>query len=172
MLPSRRWWDLTTADFAAIVMENVVSIQPVAAVEQHGPHLPVAVDASINAGILDEALALLPDNVPVLVLPALPVGKSNEHLAFPGTLSVSYETQGNYGSISARASTALAAARSSFLIRTAASPSLSTSSAVSCEYASICLPLPAHGSRRSTSVTYSTYAKGRTAFTAARSRPA
>lgn len=94
MPASRRWWDLTTADFAALDMENVVAIQPVAAVEQHGPHLPVAVDALINAGIVDAALALLPDDAQVLVLPALPVGKSNEHLAFPGTLSISYETLG------------------------------------------------------------------------------
>ena len=50
------------------------------------------VDAAINAGIVARALALLPDEAPVLVLPALAVGKSNEHLNFPGTLSLSYET--------------------------------------------------------------------------------
>lgn len=94
MLPSRRWSNLTTAEFADLDMEKVVAILPVAAVEQHGPHLPVAVDALINAGIVEQALVFLPDDTQVLVLPALPIGKSNEHLAFPGTLSISYETLG------------------------------------------------------------------------------
>ena len=93
-LPSRWWWDLTTAQFAALDMSRVVAIQPVAAVEQHGPHLPVRVDAAINAGIVARAVDLLPHNAQVLILPAMVVGKSNEHLAFPGTLSLSYETLG------------------------------------------------------------------------------
>ena len=92
MLPSRHWWDLTTAQFAALDMSRVVAIQPVAAVEQHGPHLPVRVDAAINAGIVDRAMTLLRDDARVLVLPAMVVGKSNEHLSFSGTLSLSYET--------------------------------------------------------------------------------
>ena len=91
-LPSRWWWDLTTAQFAALDMSGIVAIQPIAAVEQHGPHLPVRVDAAINAGIVARAASLLPDDAPVLILPAMAVGKSNEHLAFPGTLSLSYET--------------------------------------------------------------------------------
>ena len=91
-LPSRHWWDLTTAQFAALDMSRVVALQPVAAVEQHGPHLPVRVDAAINAGIVDRAMTLVPGDAQVLVLPALVVGKSNEHIAFPGTLSLSYET--------------------------------------------------------------------------------
>lgn len=91
-MTARAWWDLTTAEFAALEMSGVVALLPVAAVEQHGPHLPVRVDAAINAGILERALELLPAEVTLLVLPALPVGKSNEHIAFPGTLSLSYET--------------------------------------------------------------------------------
>ena len=65
---------------------------PVGAIEQHGPHLPVAVDACINAGIVARALELVPADLPVTVLPLLPVGKSDEHLAFPGTITVSAET--------------------------------------------------------------------------------
>lgn len=91
-VPSRWWWDLTTARFAATDMGAVVAVQPVAAVEQHGPHLPVRVDAAINAGIIERTMQLLAPETQCLVLPALPVGKSNEHLAFPGTLSLSYET--------------------------------------------------------------------------------
>ena len=94
MPKSRYWWDLTTAEFAALDRTNIVAIQPIAAVEQHGPHLPLRVDAAINQGILERALTLLPATSGALVLPAMAVGKSNEHRAFPGTLSFSYETLG------------------------------------------------------------------------------
>src|ERR1043165_4287384 len=99
MLKSRWWWDLSTRDFAALDMSKVVAVLPVAAVEQHGPHLPVRVDAAINEGIVAGAVELMPDALPALVLPALPVGKSDEHTAYPGTLTLSYETlaKGGYG---------------------------------------------------------------------------
>lgn len=89
---SRWWWDLSTREFAGLDMASLVAIQPVGAVEQHGPHLPVRVDAAINAGIVARAVELMPPELPALVLPMLPVGKSNEHHAFPGTLSLSYDT--------------------------------------------------------------------------------
>ncbi len=91
---TRDWWDLSTRDFAAMDMGNAVVLLPVAAVEQHGPHLPVRVDAAINAGILEAARRHVPAAVELLILPAQHVGKSNEHLAFPGTLSIGYETLG------------------------------------------------------------------------------
>jgi creatinine amidohydrolase len=92
VLKSHWWWDLTTQDFANFDAERVVAILPVGAVEQHGPHLPVRVDAAINAGIVARAVELMPADCPALVLPMMPVGKSDEHLAFPGTLTLSYET--------------------------------------------------------------------------------
>jgi creatinine amidohydrolase len=91
-LTSRWWWDLTTADFAALDAGRLVAILPVGAVEQHGPHLPVGVDTMINAGIVARALKLMPPGCPALVLPMTPVGKSDEHLAYPGTLTLSHET--------------------------------------------------------------------------------
>src|SRR5258708_6426309 len=94
VLKSHWWWDLTTQDFAGLDAERVVAILPVGAVEQHGPHLPVSVDAAINAGIIARAVELMPVDCPALVLPMMPVGKSDEHLAFPGTLTMSYETLG------------------------------------------------------------------------------
>jgi creatinine amidohydrolase len=72
--------------------DDAVAILPVAAVEQHGPHLPVSVDATINAGILDRALQLLPADATVLALPMQSVGLSVEHVRFPGTLTLSAET--------------------------------------------------------------------------------
>lgn len=92
MLPRRLWQEMTTEEFRKLDAARVIAILPVAAIEQHGPHLPVEVDARINAGVLARALEIMPADLPVTVLPAMPVGKSNEHLAFPGTLSLSAET--------------------------------------------------------------------------------
>jgi creatinine amidohydrolase len=83
---------MTTTEIAALDHSRVIALLPVAAIEQHGPHLPLSVDATINRGILERALALMPEALPVTVLPALPIGKSDEHGGFAGTLSVSAET--------------------------------------------------------------------------------
>ena len=58
---------------------------PLGAVEAHGPHLPVGVDAMHNADLLARALARLPAEATVLALPPLDVGVSCEHGAFAGT---------------------------------------------------------------------------------------
>lgn len=86
-LPSGYWQDLSTTDFARVDAARTVALLPVAAIEQHGPHLPLATDALINAGVVQRALQLLPPSASVLVLPALNIGDSLEHSAFPGTLS-------------------------------------------------------------------------------------
>ena len=91
MLPRRRWQDMTTREFAQLPIDTV-AVLPVAAIEQHGPHLPVSVDACLNEGVVERALTRLPADLPVTFLPAQVVGKSNEHLAFPGTLSLSADT--------------------------------------------------------------------------------
>lgn len=90
--PSRYWDELTWQDVQALDRDKTVVVLPVAATEQHGPHLPLSVDATINRGVLTRSLELLPADLPVLVLPALPVGYSEEHGAFPGTLSVGAAT--------------------------------------------------------------------------------
>lgn len=88
---ARFWRDLTTMDFsAALDIERTIAVLPVAAIEQHGPHLPLGVDAIINEGIVHAAMPLMPDSV--LVLPTMEIGKSNEHQGFPGTLTLSAET--------------------------------------------------------------------------------
>ena len=88
----RQWVEMTTQDFQRSDMAQAIAILPVAAIEQHGPHLPVEVDAAINRGVLARAMELAPPDLPVTVLPAMPVGKSNEHIAYPGTLTLSAET--------------------------------------------------------------------------------
>lgn len=73
-------------------LKNAVAILPTAAIEQHGPHLPVSVDALLGEGLLAAALAKLPADAPVWVTPPITVGKSVEHRDFAGTLSVSSRT--------------------------------------------------------------------------------
>lgn len=72
--------------------ENVVIIQPIGAIEQHGPHLPIAVDSAISLGVLGKALEHLPQDIPAYALPCLYYGKSNEHSGFPGTITLSSQT--------------------------------------------------------------------------------
>ncbi len=88
----RLWQENATTDFAGVDPERTIAVLPVAAVEQHGPHLPLATDACIGAGVVEHMLARLPAGLDVSVLPMMPIGKSNEHLAFPGTLTLSAET--------------------------------------------------------------------------------
>src|SRR5437899_94234 len=89
---SRFWAHLTTRDFAQLDSATTVAVLPVAATEQHGPHLPLEVDQAIVDGVVAAALPRLPDDVPVLFLPTQQVGYSPEHSAFPGTLTLSSAT--------------------------------------------------------------------------------
>ncbi|MBR1133007.1 creatininase family protein [Bradyrhizobium iriomotense] len=93
-LKSHWWWDLSAEDFRQLDMSRIVAVLPVGAVEQHGPHLPVRVDTAIVDGIIQHAVAQMPDDFPALILPTMSIGKSNEHSAFPGTLTLSAETLG------------------------------------------------------------------------------
>ena len=92
MLPTKFWAEMSWRDFAAADMSKVIAVLPVAAIEQHGPHLPVGVDTFINEGYLKRAVERVPDDIPVLFLPVQAIGKSNEHIEFPGTLTFSMET--------------------------------------------------------------------------------
>ncbi|MDB5505564.1 MAG: putative Creatinine amidohydrolase [Devosia sp.] len=83
---SRYWIEQSSRQIAAFD-KSAVCVLPVAAVEQHGPHLPVGVDALINRGIIGRMLESLPASVPALILPEQSIGASTEHLRFPGTLS-------------------------------------------------------------------------------------
>jgi creatinine amidohydrolase len=82
------WFSLTTEEFG----RARIAVLPVAAVEQHGPHLPVGVDTYIAEAYLARVRALLPEDSGVVFLPVQPVGASDEHKAFRGTLTLSPET--------------------------------------------------------------------------------
>ncbi|MBL0917352.1 MAG: creatininase family protein [Hydrogenophaga sp.] len=91
-LPSRFWSDLTAADFATLDGARTIAVLPVAAIERHGPHLPLSVDADISRGVIEAALPHLAPELPVLFLPPQVVGFSPEHTAFAGTLTLKAET--------------------------------------------------------------------------------
>ena len=85
-----RWQDLTCRDIAALPSSSV-AVMVVGAIEQHGEHLPLSTDLDIGEGLLSAALAHVPPRVSLVVLPPMAVGASDEHLSFPGTLSLSPE---------------------------------------------------------------------------------
>jgi creatinine amidohydrolase len=83
---------LTWKQVDALPRETTLLVLPTAAIEQHGRHLPLATDTLINNLLLGKALALVPADLPIYVLPPVCYGKSNEHIGFPGTLSLRAET--------------------------------------------------------------------------------
>jgi creatinine amidohydrolase len=94
--PSRFWADWTSPQFDRArtdgTLDRLVAVLPVAATEQHGPHLPLQVDSALVDGVIAHALPHLAPEVPALFLPTQAVGFSPEHLAFAGTLSFKAET--------------------------------------------------------------------------------
>ncbi len=90
-LPTRFWQELPWPAFKTLPA-NTVAVLPVASIEQHGPHLPVSVDTTINQGVVARTLKVIPADLPVLVLPTQSVGCSVEHLRFPGTVTTTPET--------------------------------------------------------------------------------
>ncbi|TVR98346.1 MAG: creatininase family protein [Wenzhouxiangellaceae bacterium] len=86
------WQDLTSTELVEQVHESLVAVMVLGAIEQHGPHLPLSTDLDIGRGLLVAALARLADDVDVIVLPSLAISASDEHLSFPGSLSIGAET--------------------------------------------------------------------------------
>jgi creatinine amidohydrolase len=95
-LASRFWSDLSSPDFARLAaspdIDRAVAVLPLAATEQHGPHLPTGVDATLADALVAASLPHIPGDLPVLFLPTQAIGKSDEHQRFPGTLTLSAET--------------------------------------------------------------------------------
>ncbi|MBX6425138.1 MAG: creatininase family protein [Variibacter sp.] len=86
------WSELATTDFAGLDPETTIAVLPVAAMEQHGPHLAVSTDTVIAEGMIAEVLKRLPADLSILVLPTQTIGKSDEHIRSPGTLTLTAET--------------------------------------------------------------------------------
>jgi len=86
------WADFRAPEFAAIDPMRTIAILPTAAIEQHGPHLPVGTDTLIAEGLLDRLRAACPDDLDIRILPVMAVGKSNEHQWARGTLTLTAAT--------------------------------------------------------------------------------
>ena len=81
------WTDFSAAEFEGIDPMKTIAILPIAAVEQHGPHMPVGTDMILNQGCLDMLVARAPADLDIRILPIQQVGKSNEHLWARGTVT-------------------------------------------------------------------------------------
>ena len=79
---------MSALDFREADMARMIAVLPVAAIEQHGPHLPVGVDAQIMRGYFDRVIERLPEDLACLFLPVQQIGASLEHTGFSGTLSL------------------------------------------------------------------------------------
>jgi creatinine amidohydrolase len=88
----RHWFDLTSRDFQELDPQKTVVVLPIAATEQHGPHLSVGTDSIIAQGMCDTVMKKLPAHLDVLFLPVQAIGKSNEHLRDPGTVTLTAQT--------------------------------------------------------------------------------
>ena len=90
--PARDWSDIDWTGVDAATAARWIAVLPLAATEQHGPHLPLATDVLIGEAYLARVRELLTDTSPVTFLPIQPVGISTEHIDFPGTQTLSTET--------------------------------------------------------------------------------
>jgi creatinine amidohydrolase len=90
-VPPRDWTDLHWPDIGPAEPARWIAVLPLAATEQHGPHLPLGTDVMIAQAYLTRVRELLPAGLPVTFLPLQPVGISTEHTDFPGTLTLSSE---------------------------------------------------------------------------------
>jgi creatinine amidohydrolase len=93
MLMRRLFEEMTSAELAADEdLATAVAILPIAAIEQHGAHLPLGTDAIIADHMVQACLPLLPQEMRATFLPTLRIGKSAEHTHFPGTVDHDWQT--------------------------------------------------------------------------------
>ena len=87
-MPRKIWWtDFAAREYNDIDPDKTIAILPIAAVEQHGPHLPVGVDMLLNRGCLEMLIERAPADLDIRILPIQQVGKSNEHIWAKGTVT-------------------------------------------------------------------------------------
>ena len=91
IVPPRDWTAIHWPDMAGSDPARWIAVLPLAATEQHGPHLPLGTDVMIGEAYLARVHELLPAKIPATFLPQQPVGISTEHIYYPGTLTLPAE---------------------------------------------------------------------------------
>ena len=86
--PPRDWTDIDWPAISRADAARWIAVLPLAATEQHGPHVPLETDVMIGQGYLARVRELLPSGIPATFLPIQPVGISTEHIHYPGTLTL------------------------------------------------------------------------------------
>lgn len=90
-MPTLRFDELTRDELKALAPRATVVV-PIGSTEQHGPHLPVCVDAAIVSAIAQRAVEQASQHVPLTLAPTLPFGFAHHHLPFGGTISIGLST--------------------------------------------------------------------------------
>lgn len=84
-----------TKPYAAIhevgARDGSLLVVPIGSVEQHGLHLPVATDTILADAVATEGAERVAGDVPILVAPPVWSGYSPHHMAFGGTLGLSFD---------------------------------------------------------------------------------
>jgi creatinine amidohydrolase len=88
----RHFVDLRGPEVADLITERSIFIQPLGAIEQHGPHLPLSTDSVVATAVAEAAVAQYGDEVDAWLLPTLQYTKSNEHAWSSGTVWLSVDT--------------------------------------------------------------------------------
>jgi len=88
----RRLDDLSAPEAARLLTSRSIIVQPLGAIEQHGPHLPLNTDSVVATAVAEAAVARYGDEVDAWLLPTLQYTKSNEHAWSPGTIWLSATT--------------------------------------------------------------------------------
>ena len=91
-MPDRVLAHLRAPDIARRLGERSIIVQPLGAVEQHGPHLPLITDLLVAERVAAAAIERVGDDLDVWLLPSLAYTKSNEHAWSPGTVWLSPST--------------------------------------------------------------------------------
>jgi creatinine amidohydrolase len=88
----RRFAELRASQIAKSITDTAVLVQPIASIEQHGPHLPLATDLIVCEATTEAMIANRGDELDLWLLPPLAYGKSNEHAWAPGTIWLTAQT--------------------------------------------------------------------------------
>jgi creatinine amidohydrolase len=86
--PPHDWTDIRWPEISAADAARWIAVLPLAATEQHGPHLPFETDVMIGEAYLARVRELLPSDIPATFLPMERIGISTEHIHYPGTLTL------------------------------------------------------------------------------------